>query len=204
MTAVTDTPNRRGRPRAFDEDEVLDTLIALFWEQGFEACSLNEIVDAAGLNKSSLYNAFGSKEELFITVLDRYVDHRQAVLDEALADGGIDALVAFFEMQREQMMSEIGCRGCMAVNASTELGMRDQRVVEVGDRYRAMLRGVIHGSLTISAERGEIMPSLVDVYADSVLSVCLGLAVSARSGAAVEELSQMIDSMLALIRSWRL
>ena len=120
----------RGRPRAFDEEVVLDALVELFWEQGYEAASMADIVEAAGLNKSSLYNAFGSKDELFYTVLDRYITEKEAFLREALSEGGVDALVAFFELQRPMMLDTVGSRGCMAVNASTELGMRDPRMAE--------------------------------------------------------------------------
>ena len=92
--------------------QVLDALVELFWEQGYEAASMTDIVDCAGLNKSSLYNAFGSKDELFFTVLDRYIDGREQMLREALSEGGIDALVGFFEMQREMMLTEMGAKGC--------------------------------------------------------------------------------------------
>ena len=193
----------RGRPRAFDEAEVLDKLVELFWEQGYEAASMSDIVDAAGLNKSSLYNAFGSKDELFYTVLDRYITDKEAMLHEALAEGGIDSLVAFFEMQREMMLSTIGCRGCMAVNASTELGLRDPRMAEVADRYRTMLRESIRRPLAWSAERGEVEPTLVDAYTESLVSAMFGMSVSARSGAGTDELERLLDSMVLLIKSWK-
>ena len=193
----------RGRPRAFDEDVVLDALVELFWEQGYECASMSDIVEAAGLNKSSLYNAFGSKDELFFTVLDRYVTDKEAMLREALAEGGIDSLVAFFEMQREMMLTTIGSRGCMAVNASTELGMRDPRMVEVAERYRSTLRDGIRRPLAWSAERGEIEPALVDAYTESLVSAMFGMSVSARSGAGAEELERLLDSMVLLIKSWK-
>ena len=193
----------RGRPRAFDEDVVLDALVELFWEQGYECASMSDIVEAAGLNKSSLYNAFGSKDELFFTVLDRYVTDKEAMLREALSEGGIDSLVAFFEMQREMMLTTIGSRGCMAVNASTELGMRDPRMVEVAERYRSTLREGIRRPLAWSAERGEIEPALVDAYTESLVSAMFGMSVSARSGAGTDELDRLLDSMILLIKSWK-
>jgi len=193
----------RGRPRAFDECEVLDKLIELFWEQGYEAASLSDIVEVAGLNKSSLYNAFGSKDELFHTVLDRYIEGKQAMLTEALAEGGVDTLLAFFEMQRPMMLSTIGARGCMAVNASTELGMRDERMVDVADRYRRTIRDGMRRPLQWSADHGEIDPALVDVYAETLVSSMLGMSVAARSGATEEEMSNLLDSIVLLVGSWK-
>lgn len=193
----------RGRPRAFDEDVVLDALVELFWEQGYEAASMADIVEAAGLNKSSLYNAFGSKDELFYTVLDRYLSDKEAMLAEALAEGGVDSLVAFFEMQRDMLLDTVGCRGCMAVNASTELGLRDPRMADMATRYRSTLREGIRRPLAWSADRGEIEPSLVDAYTESLVSATFGMSVSARSGAPADELERLLDSMLMLITSWK-
>lgn len=203
MSAVESPTKGRGRPRAFDEDQVLDALVELFWEQGYEAASMTDIVDRAGLNKSSLYNAFGSKDELFFTVLDRYIDGREQMLREALSEGGIDALVGFFEMQREMMLTEIGAKGCMAVNTSTELGLRDERAVAMSDRYRAMLRDSIHRPLQWSAERGEVDAALVDAYTESLVSAMFGMSVSARAGASQTELEHLLDSLLALVKSWK-
>lgn len=193
----------RGRPRAFDEDVVLDALVELFWEHGYEASSMADIVEAAGLNKSSLYNAFGSKDELFYTVLDRYITEKEGFLREALSEGGIDALVGFFEMQREMMIDTVGSRGCMAVNASTELGMRDPRMTEIAERYRTTLREGIRRPLAWSAERGEVDAALVDAYTESLVSAMFGMSVSARSGASSDEMGHLVDSMVLLIKSWK-
>ncbi|MGY3138305.1 AcrR family transcriptional regulator [Bradyrhizobium sp. USDA 4501] len=70
------------RVREFDETEVLDKALQVFWQQGYEGTSLNDLLDATGLTKSSLYAAFGSKEELFHRIVERYlskhVEFRQA------------------------------------------------------------------------------------------------------------------------------
>ena len=62
----------RGRPRTFDETEVLDAATRLFWERGYEATSIKDLIDAMGMTPPSLYAAFGSKEALYDRVLDRY------------------------------------------------------------------------------------------------------------------------------------
>lgn len=203
MSPAEAAEKTRGRPREFDECEVLDKLVELFWEQGYEAASLNEIVETAGLNKSSLYNAFGSKDELFYTVLRHYMAEKEAMLAEAFAEGGIDTLVAFFELQRPMMLSSIGARGCMAVNASTELGMRDDRMVEVANRYRHTIREGMRRPLQWSADHGEIDPALVDVYTEILVSTMLGMSVAARSGATQEEIGNLLDSIELLVRSWK-
>ncbi len=193
-----------GRPREFDENEVLDALVQLFWTEGFENASLSDIVAAAGLNKSSLYNTFGSKSELFFRALNRYLDERQALLDENAVEGGLDVLLGLFEMMRFEVTEVMPGRGCLAVNASTELGLRDEQAKEVTKKYRAMMRGAMLPPLQYAAEHGEIRADLVDVYADTLLSLGIGLSVAARGGTPVGELNQQVESMFALVESWRI
>ena len=203
MTTATNVERSRGRPRGFDEDEVLDALMGLFWERGFEAASLNEIVAASGLNKSSLYNTFGSKDQLFERVLTHYMDFRESIFNEAMATGTLDTLLGFLEMMRSEVNSEVGCRGCLAVNASTELGLRSHPVIELSHRYRDMMRNGLRGPLGRAEQGGEIASGMADVYADVMMSFVMSAAVAIRSGAEGKEINAMIDSMTKLIESWR-
>ena len=74
-----------GRPRAFDVNEALDRAMKVFWSKGYEGASLAELTRAMKINSPSLYAAFGSKEELFHAVLDRYGEWRSNFLSDALA-----------------------------------------------------------------------------------------------------------------------
>lgn len=195
----------RGRPRQFDEDDVLDALVQLFWDRGFEAASLTDMVAAADLNRSSLYKAFGSKDQVFFAAIDRYLADRLATLDGILGrEGGLELVGEFLWTLRDRFTNEGGRRGCLAVNALTELGMRDERVAGVAERYRLQLSSRLRHPLEWAAARGEIDHSLVETYVDMVVAFCTSLAVAARSGAAPEELERQIDSMERLVDSWRL
>jgi TetR/AcrR family transcriptional repressor of nem operon len=204
--STSDTAERtRGRPRQFDEDEVLDALTTLFWQQGFESASLAEIVDAAGLNKSSLYNAFGSKEQLFRRVLDRYVDQRAAMLEQALGDGrGLDALLDFVEFVRADATSETGRLGCLAINSTAELGFMSPEMVAPAQRYRDIMRAGVRRPLQRAAELGEIDGDLSDVYVDTAMSYLMAVSLTARGGASTDEINRHLDSMRTLVASWRI
>ena len=194
----------RGRPREFDEDEVLDALVELFWDKGFEDASLQEIVDAAGINKSSLYNAFGSKDEIFFAAVERYMAFREQMLDTAIGEeAGLEAVETFLELLRQEAGGEGGCRGCLAVNATTELGMREHRIADLAERYRDMLASRLRPALQRAADAGEIDAGMVGAYADIIVGYAVSIAVAARSGATVEELERQIDSLAALVASWR-
>src|SRR5687768_6284787 len=71
MKVSYETP-RRGRPRNFDPDEVLDRAMRVFWRKGYAATSLSDLTAATGINRASLYATFGNKESLFQRALDRY------------------------------------------------------------------------------------------------------------------------------------
>jgi hypothetical protein len=90
-----------GRPRQFDVHAVLDALVQLFWDRGFEAVSLNDIVATAKLNRSSLYTTFGTKDQMFFAAVDRYLADRSATLDEALGGKGVSRTSANFSRRCE-------------------------------------------------------------------------------------------------------
>ena len=73
------------RPKAFDAAQALDTAVRLFWERGYEATSIQDLVDALGVNRASLYGTFGDKAHLFALAMDRYGEQVRAVLAAELA-----------------------------------------------------------------------------------------------------------------------
>src|SRR5258707_13699013 len=84
MKSETDPP-QRGRPRAFDPDAALDRAMHVFWAKGYEGASLSDLTRAMRINRPSLYLAFGNKEQLFRTVLDRYMARPVAYFGKALS-----------------------------------------------------------------------------------------------------------------------
>ncbi len=76
------------RPREFDRDQVVDRAVEVFWRQGFEATSIQDLVEATGLNRGSLYNTFGDKAGLFEAALERYMAGAPTQPVVAAADTG--------------------------------------------------------------------------------------------------------------------
>src|SRR5579863_5602053 len=77
-------PGKMGRPREFSEATALDAAMRVFWEKGYEGASLDDLTQAMGINRSSLYASFGDKEELFNRVIARYAQGPIAFIHEAL------------------------------------------------------------------------------------------------------------------------
>ena len=82
-----------GRPRAFDVDEALNHALQVFWKKGYEGTSLTDLTEAIGINRPSLYAAFGNKEDLFRKALDRYADGPAAYVRAALGEPTARAVV---------------------------------------------------------------------------------------------------------------
>src|ERR1700692_1987824 len=84
---------RMGRPRSFDVEKALDRALQVFWRKGYEAASLSDLTKAVGVNRPSLYAAFGDKETLFRKALDRYLNGPAAYTQEALKEPTARAVV---------------------------------------------------------------------------------------------------------------
>ncbi len=143
------------RTKEFDPEDVLEQAMELFWEQGFEATSAQDLVDRTGLNRSSLYNTFGSKQELYLQALDHY---RQQDADgmERLIDQFDSARAVIRHLLEDAIPSsgEEG-RGCFLANATVERAHCDDETRERAcESLTRMLEGfrmvVAHGQ-----EQGE-------------------------------------------------
>lgn len=198
----TDTAAPVGRPRAFDADDVLALVVDLFWEKGYAATSIGDVVERTGLSKSSLYGAFGSKEELYRTALVRYLDDHRAMVDAVLTagTGGLSDIDAFFDRIGEQVEVVGETRGCLVVNTSTELGTTEPALVELGAAHRGFLRVGFVAALERAVSEGEFDPRHVAITADLMVTCVLGLAVMIRGGAQLEEIRRHIRAAKESLR----
>jgi len=172
-----------GRPREFDEDEVLTAALETFLEHGFEATSLEDLTRRTGLQKGSLYGAFGDKRQLFLTALARYQDRSLGELRAALADGPSPraTLEAFFAGVVKRSC-ERSARGCLCVNTTVELAPHDEEVARSLARHRERVESVFAELVARGQAAGEFGPELEARASGRYLGTLLtGLAVLARS-----------------------
>lgn len=125
-----------GRPRSFDKTEALARVRDEFWKRGYAGTSLDDLMKATGLGKGSLYLAFGDKHQLFLEVLDGYIERGIAAVRKALSGEApaIARLRAFF-----RATPKAGGRGCLLMKSTTELASTDPEVEERARRnYREL------------------------------------------------------------------
>ena len=113
----------RGRPREFSHDEALDKALHVFWERGYEGTSLAELIDTLGINKPSLYAAFGNKEALFRKALVRYSHCTVAYVGECMqAPTARQTTEAFLTESAEFLTDDSHPKGCMIVQGALSCG----------------------------------------------------------------------------------
>lgn len=198
MTSTTGSP---GRPRLFDEEEALDRITDLFWEQGYGKTTMAEVVEASGVHKPSLYRTFGTKEELFATVLRRYVNARMSGLGELIGSTGpgVDGIHEFLDMLRRELIEGVGRRGCLLVATSTELCGTTPGFENFGPIYRDELRALLRPLVARAGGSDEV----VDQRARVLATWMQGLDVGTRGAASVDETTATIDAMQAIVDTWR-
>ena len=203
MSSVT--TRARGRPRLFDEEAVLDELTALFWEKGYAKTSMADLVEASGVHKSSLYNTFGSKEELFSKILRRYLASRMAALSALIEEAGpgIEGIHAFLERIRGNLIAGGHRQGCLLVASSSELHGTAPGFENFGVEYRAALRERIRKLIQQAEPEGAPNDVLTDLRTDLFVTFMAGLNVTVRGGADEHEIGRTIDAMHATIDTWR-
>ncbi|MBY3988720.1 TetR/AcrR family transcriptional regulator [Rhodococcus fascians] len=160
-----------GRPRAFDASGALDAAIDVFWRRGFESASLAELTQAMGINRPSLYAAFGDKAQLFTAALDRYIDSNMGYVGEALAQPTARECAQAFLVGNAHAVTMPGRpAGCLSVQAvvtsegSAEFAVlaENRAVIEkrFADRFR---RAITEGDLPAEENPEELAAVLITV-----------------------------------------
>lgn len=146
------------RQKEFDPDQALTDAMELFWEQGYESTSVQDLVDRLGINRFSLYDTFGSKHELFIRALDRYREEMGSqVLNNLRTSGqGIGAIKAYFAAVIDHLSSAKGKAGCLMVNTLVEQAALDDEVGECVMRNVKALEEAFRLAVERAQDLGEI------------------------------------------------
>ena len=143
------------RPREFDIDQALDAAMGAFWDRGYEATSMADLMQAMGLKKGSIYKAFTDKHDLFMKALTRYLEGMHQGLRQALAsaDSPREGIRTWLQMGVQMCCGQDMQRGCLALNSAVELGPHDDEVAKLlrGEHER------IIGLLTTTIERGQAL-----------------------------------------------
>ncbi|MEW1658643.1 MULTISPECIES: helix-turn-helix domain-containing protein [unclassified Streptomyces] len=196
------------RPRLFDEERALDAAMRTFWEKGYEATSTQDLCEATGLGRSSVYNTFKSKHDLFMRALAHYIDTMTTAQLAILADARLSAADRIRALLVRIVESDAECRaggrslGCLTVNTTVELAGRDAGAAGVLERDAARRLAALRAVVEEGRRDGSITsPRDAGALARFVNAAIAGMRVSGQGGAdraALESIAEV--TMDALTR----
>jgi TetR/AcrR family transcriptional regulator, transcriptional repressor for nem operon len=172
------------RTREFNLDQALDDAMLLFWQRGYEATSMADLVDGLGVARASLYATFGDKHSLYLHALDRYVEQRDPAVVERLSVPGspLGAVRGFIQEYGAEIAADEERRGCLVVNAAVErLPGDEQAAARVRSSWQT-LEVALTSALSRARAQGEL-PADADarVLARFLVVVLQGLRVVSKA-----------------------
>ena len=196
-------PKRRGRPRAYDPAEALTQVINTFWKAGYAGTSLDDLVEATGMNRPSLYAAFGDKRDLYIQALTHYWDRSRSGLRASLAyDLPLrEALLRLYGGALSVYLAgESGPQGCFAISTATTEAIRDAKVRATLAQGLRSLDEALEERIRFAKAQGELPPHADPAALASVASATLHtLALRSRAGASRKSLDAIVDATIGVI-----
>lgn len=188
-----------GRRPAFDPDAVLAGARDAFWANGFEGTSLDDLLKATGLSKSSLYSSFGTKEQLFLAAYDTYRDDRaQEMRDLLTAHPGLEGVRAFFQLIIERDPASHLGYGCLSMNQGFEQAHRVPAIRERVSGDLDLIRDALHEALLEGQRLGQVRPNAdTAAAADALANAFVGFQLTVRAQLDRARLANTLDYLLA-------
>ncbi len=191
------------RPREFNAEDALEKAMQLFWAKGYEATSLSDLTAAMGLSKSSLYDTFGCKHELFLSAMDRYNETVATRFVAGVIDGATDSragIAAVFCCFLDEMLGKGDKRGCFANNSAVELAPHDAAVAARAAAGLAHLEETFYRAVRQGQEAGDIATGRDARALARYLAASLnGLIVLAKTNPERAALEEVVEITLAAL-----
>ncbi len=190
---------KRGRPRKFDEAQTLDRIMQVFWKHGYAAASLDQIAAATGLNRPSLYSAFGSKKDMYLMVLDRFADQMQAHLGAAgAATTGANSrmkaiMAAAIDLYTGQTSLSGAPYGCLAISTLPAEAAQDCDLQAALDALVSRMDKGFASVIWLEESERYSQAEIQDIAMHLAL-ILHGISVRARAGTDAERLKQVAFS----------
>ncbi|QIS10064.1 TetR/AcrR family transcriptional regulator [Nocardia arthritidis] len=189
-----------GRPRQFDESNLLDVAIEQFWSKGFDDTSVDDVSRIANVGNGSIYAAYGSKRGLFLAAFTRYCDRRAAFVRETVLAAPGSARTAILTLLRaivDDCAAQPHRRGCLMINSVAALGGRIPEVAEIGARTTAAMEDAVAERLRRVAPVGD--HKAIAVLSAHIILVSQGLIQLSRLHASVHRLHEIAEASLGTL-----
>ena len=190
-----------GRPRGFNEDAALEAAMRVFWQKSYEGTTIADLTEAMGINRSSMYTAFGDKESIFHRVMERYREMRMTDVRQALAQPTLREVVAALSHGFAEFLSTPGNpRGCLSIQGALACGTDAEPIKLAMIDWRKSGEAALKKRLQQAQSEGELPAEIQPAdFARYLSSVMAGLGVQAAYGATRAELRGVAEIALRCI-----
>jgi TetR/AcrR family transcriptional regulator, transcriptional repressor for nem operon len=188
-----------GRSRMFDVEEALDVALEMFWRQGYDGTPIQALCRAMDLQPGSVYAAFGSKRDLFVAAVRRYIETVSAEAVDRIngASSGLQGLREYFAHLVDAMVEGKRVRGCLITNSLVEFAARDPELAGMFQVHLARLQTSFAAALARARADGELRPGAGPESAGMLVAVVQGMNVMAKSRPGRQALQDVVDATLA-------
>lgn len=188
------------RTKEFDVDKALNDALGVFWQKGYEATSIQDLVNATGVNRASLYETFGNKHSLFLQALDRFSNTQSPELAAQASPPGLPRIRAALELAAKQAASDQ--RGCLVVNAIVERATEDPALSELAGSARANLDNFFAAALADAVRLGQLPKGRnLLALARFLTNTLFGLRVTAKTKPSPDALRSIVDTALTILEN---
>lgn len=189
------------RPKEFEINEVLDRALLLFWEQGYEKTSMQELVDTMGIHRKSIYDTFGDKHALFIQALQLYIKRQSEHLKKpALAEQSVKEIIRqALDVKKSNDETPIGC---FMVNTGVELGTLDPLSASLVQDGYGKIEEFFRHLIEYGQERGELNATLdATMLSHYLMNAWLGIRTMAKTNYDSQQVANTIAITLSVLDS---
>ena len=189
--------------RQFDEEQAFTQALAVFWRKGYRATSMLDLAEATGVQRGSLYNAYGDKEEIFIRVFERYTSEFIANARVALDKPDVrDALTAFFNFAIRSIRQGTPARGCLSTKTALDVDAESPRLREALQKMLDRLEAIVLDALSKpKADKQLAIPARH--AAKLIVTMTRGIAVMERVYADPRSLKQTAAALIDAVAPQR-
>ena len=174
----------------------------VFWSKGYAATSIADLTEAMGINKGSLYNAYGGKEKLFVEALSKYEleNHRQLLASIEESEEPVEAISVLFDGLIEEGIEDGETKGCLLVNTAVELPFHSDLIKRIVSGALAEIEAFFRRTVTRGQKNGQIEADIdPKKTAKGLMTLVMGLRVLARGAVPPESLRDIKHQALRLI-----
>ena len=188
--------------KSFDEEAAVEKAMQVFWEKGFEPASIADLIEGTGVNRGSLYNAFGGKKQLFLKALLKYErdNHRAALSQLEAMDNPKKAITELFDAIVAETADDKNHKGCFLINTASEIATHDEEVQSIVTNSLREIEAFFRRCVEVGQARGDI-PKGIDpeATAKTLLALIVAIRVLGRGAFTKPALQTIADQGKRLI-----